>query len=84
MMAAKGQISEDVVYKVAGSIGLDLDRLKRDMAAPEIERAVKANLALAKALEIHGTPGFIIGEQIVPGAIDLDALKNLIEEARKG
>ena len=84
MMAAKGQITEDVVYKVAGSIGLDLDRLKRDMAAPEIERAVKANLALAKALEIHGTPGFIIGEHIVPGAIDLDALKNLIEEVRKG
>ena len=84
MMAAKGQISEDVVYKVAGSVGLDLDRLKRDMAAPEIERALKANLALATALDIRGTPGFIIGEHIVPGAIDLDALKNLIEEVRKG
>jgi protein-disulfide isomerase len=84
MMAAKGQITEDVVYKVAGSVGLDLDRLKRDMAAPEIERAVKANLALASALDIRGTPGFIIGEHIVPGAIDLDALKNLIEEARGG
>ena len=84
MMAAKGQISEDVVYKVAGSVGLDLDRLKRDMAAPEIEGALKANLALATALDIRGTPGFIIGEHIVPGAIDLDALKNLIEEVRKG
>ena len=84
MMGTKGQITDEVVYQVAGSIGLDVDRLKRDMAAPDIEQAVKANLALAKALDIHGTPGFIIGEHIVPGAIDLDALKDLVAGARKG
>ena len=84
MMATKGQITNDVVYQVAASVGLDVDRLKRDMAAPEIDQAVKANLALATALDIHGTPGFIIGDHIVPGAIDLDALKNLIAEVRKG
>jgi protein-disulfide isomerase len=84
MMATKGQITDDVVYQVAGSVGLDVDRLKRDMATPEIEQALKANLALASALEIRGTPGFIIGEHIVPGAIDLDALKNLVADARKG
>ena len=84
MMATKGQITNDVVYQVAASVGLDVDRLKRDMAAPEIDQAVQANLALATALDIHGTPGFIIGDHIVPGAIDLDALKNLIAEVRKG
>jgi protein-disulfide isomerase len=84
MMATKGQITEDVVYQIAGSVGLDVEQLKRDMTAPEIERAVKANLALANALDIRGTPGFIIGEHIVPGAIDLDALKNLVADARKG
>jgi len=84
MMATKGQITDEVVYRVAGSVGLDVDRLKRDMTSPEIDQAVKANLALADALDIHGTPGFIIGDHIVPGAIDLDALKNLVAEARKG
>jgi protein-disulfide isomerase len=84
MMATKGQITDEVVYQVAGSVGLDVDRLKRDMTAPEIEQAVKANLALAKALDIRGTPGFIIGEHVVPGAIDLDALKELVADARKG
>jgi len=83
MMATKGQITDDVIYKVAASVGLDVDRLKRDMAAPEIERALKANLALANALDIRGTPGFIIGDHIVPGAIDLDALKDLVASARK-
>ena len=84
MMATKGQITDDVVYQVAGSVGLDVDRLKRDMATPEIDRALKANLALANALDIRGTPGFIIGDHIVPGAIDLDALKDLVASARKG
>jgi protein-disulfide isomerase len=84
MMATKGQITNDVVYQVAASVGLDVDRLKRDMAAPDIDQAVKSNLALATALDIRGTPGFIIGDHIVPGAIDLDALKSMIAEARKG
>jgi protein-disulfide isomerase len=83
MMATKGQITEDTIYKVAGSVGIDVDRLKKDMAAPEIAQAVKANLALADALNIHGTPGFIIGNHIVPGALDLDALKDMIADARK-
>jgi protein-disulfide isomerase len=83
MMGAKGQIGEETVYKIAGSVGLDLDQLKRDMAAPEIEQALKANLALAEALNIRGTPGFIIGNHIVPGALDLDALKNMIADARR-
>jgi protein-disulfide isomerase len=83
MMGTKGQITEDTVYKVANSVGLDVDRLKQDMTAPEIEQALKANLALADALNIRGTPGFIIGNHITPGALDLDALKDLIAEARK-
>jgi protein-disulfide isomerase len=83
MMAAKGQINEEAVYRIAGSIGLDVDRLKRDMTNPEIERALNANRSLAKALEIRGTPGFIIGDRIIPGAIDLDALKTMVADARK-
>src|SRR5271169_7217142 len=84
MMATKGQITEETVYKVAGSVGLDVERLKQDMSAPDIAQALKTNLALADALNIRGTPGFIVGKHIVPGAIDLDALRNMVAEARKG
>jgi protein-disulfide isomerase len=84
MMATKGQITEETIYKVAGSVGLDVDRLKQDMTAPDIAQALKANLTLADALNIHGTPGFIVGEHIVPGAIDLDALRKMVADARKG
>src|SRR6266446_7115272 len=83
LMALKGQIDEAALYRVASSVGLDVDRLKRDMAAPDIDRMLKANIALAGALDIRGTPGFVIGNEIVPGAISLDSLKQLIATARR-
>jgi protein-disulfide isomerase len=82
-MATKGQITDETVYKVAGSVGLDVDLLKQDMSAPEIGQSLKANVALADALNIRGTPGFIVGNHIVPGAIDLEALRNMVADARK-
>ena len=83
MMSARGQITDDTVYQVAGSVGLDVGRLKRDMATPEIAQQLKTNLELADALQIRGTPAFIVGDRVVPGAIDLDALKTMIADARK-
>jgi protein-disulfide isomerase len=41
-----------------------------------------ANSKLAEALDIRGTPGFVIGDEIVPGAVSLDALKQLIDASR--
>lgn len=83
MMAAHGQITDDTVYQIAGSVGLDVDELKRDMTAPAIDRELKANLKLADTLDIHGTPAFIVGDRIVPGAVELDALKTMVSDARK-
>jgi len=83
MMALKGQIDDAAVFAVAASVGLDIPRLKRDMQDPAIGRQIDANYALADALGIDGTPGFVIGDQIVPGAIGLDDLKQLIAATRK-
>ena len=82
MMATSGQITDDTVYQVAGAVGLDVDRLKRDMSSPQIDAVLKANHALAEALDITGTPGFVIGDQIVPGAIELSSLRDLVARAR--
>jgi protein-disulfide isomerase len=82
LMGFKGEMDEAALFKVASSVGLDVARLKRDMAAPDIDRMLKANLSLATALDIRGTPGFVIGDEIVPGAISLGDLKQLIEKAR--
>jgi len=83
LMLLKGQINEAGVLKTAESVGLDVERLKRDMASPEIDRALQTNTELAEAVDIRGTPGFVIGNEIVPGAIDLATLKQMIANARR-
>jgi protein-disulfide isomerase len=83
MMTLKGQINEAAVFKTAESVGVVVERLKRDIASPEVARALKANTDLAEALDIRGTPAFVIGDEIVPGAIDLASLKQMIATARK-
>jgi protein-disulfide isomerase len=84
MMATKGEaeITDQVVLSVAQSVGLDLDKLKTDMQAPEINAIIKHNYQLATALGIEGTPGIVIGNQIANGAADLAALKRMIASAR--
>jgi len=82
LMESKGTLTESGVLEVAGRIGLDLARLKADMADRTIQVAIDRNLALARALNINGTPGFVVGEQIAPGAIDLATMERLIRDAR--
>jgi protein-disulfide isomerase len=83
MMAIKGSFDEAKIYEVADSVGLDLSRLKRDMTAPQITAELKANFDLAHALGARGTPTFIIGQEIIPGAIDGATFDHLIATARK-
>ena len=51
-MSLKGQMDDAVIFKTAASVGLDVERLKRDMEAPDIERALKATRNLAEQLDI--------------------------------
>jgi protein-disulfide isomerase len=82
MMNTGGHIDEAAIYKVAASVGLDVDRLKQDMKSPDIDKQLKTNLDLGSALDLSGTPSFIVGDTIVPGAIGPDELKQLIASAR--
>lgn len=66
----------------ASQIGLDPDQLEQDMESDEVAEAIEANYQLASALGIEGTPAFVIGENLVPGAVDKGRLEELINEAR--
>ncbi|MGO8914338.1 MAG: DsbA family protein [Stellaceae bacterium] len=83
MMATKGEINPEVILRVASSVGVDVDKAKAEMNAPEIDALIKRNYALAEALDIQGTPAFIVGDTLVPGATDIDRLRQLIADARK-
>ena len=82
MMAFRGQLSDAEIFRMAGEAGLDLAKLKTDMEAPKVAAVLHANLALANKLGIDGTPGFVIGGELVPGAISLDSLRHLVQAAR--
>lgn len=83
MMAVKGHVTDDVVLQVAARAGVDVAKAKAAMAAPEIDALIKSNYALADALDIQYTPAFIIGDQLVPGATDIEQLRELVAAARK-
>ena len=74
--------AEPVLRREAERVGLDWARLKRDMEDPSIQRRIDANNQLAQALQIQGTPAMVVGETLVPGAVDLAALERLVAEAR--
>ena len=57
---------------------------RRWMKRPEIADQIERNHALARDLGIRGTPAFVIGTDIVPGAIDLDTMRSLVAKARRG
>ena len=82
LLARKGHLDSAAIDDVAKSVGLDLDALHKDMEGPEIADEITQNRDLAASLDIRGTPGFVIGGQILPGASSLDELKKAVADAR--
>ena len=80
MMKAKGRLSKSRVLKFAANSGYDVDDLQKTMKTPRIDAILKKTYILAKALDINGTPAFVIGDKVIRGAIDLETLKSLVSQ----
>lgn len=84
LMTARGKLDEEQVLNIAVSVGLDADTVKAGMNDARVETEIQHNMALAQALDINGTPAFVVGDEFVPGAIDRAAFDELIKNARGG
>ena len=84
LLASHTDMTKDEILKIAVSVGLNAKRLEADMADPKWQAVIDKNRALAQELGISGTPGFIVGNELVPGALDLNGLKELIARAGQG
>jgi protein-disulfide isomerase len=84
LLASHVDMTLDEILKIAVGVGLDAKRLEADMGNPEWQAVIDKNRALAHELGISGTPGFIVGTELVPGALDLNGLKELIARAGQG
>jgi protein-disulfide isomerase len=83
LMTGTANIDEGVVKAAALKLGLDWSRLQRDMEDSAIKDRLDANLKLAHQLSIQGTPAYVIGEQLLPGAVSLADLQDTVAQARK-
>ncbi len=86
MMGMQGRATEPSVLSVARDIGLDIDKLRADMEAPEVNEHIQTSMELARALGFSGTPSFVVGDELVPGFVEADVLLEqvlTVRESRK-
>ena len=83
LMGLKGNFDENKLFAIATEVGLDIARLKKDMALRSVQGILDDTKDLAQNLSITGTPAIIIGSNIIRGAIGKERLKVLIAATRK-
>ena len=82
LMQNNGRANEASVLRIAKELGMDTDQLVRDMDAPEVAAHIQTSMQLTQALNLNGTPAFIFGDQLVPGAIEFEQMQALVAEIR--
>lgn len=83
LMATKGRINGAKALEVAKEAGADVERLKKDMDSAQTKAVIEETVALGDRLGLTGTPAFILGDEVVFGAVGAPALKQKIESVRK-
>ncbi len=82
MMTYRGQVNHASIMNAADEAGLDLAQLKQDMNSPETTAIITRTRSAAAALSINGTPGLVIGDTVIPGAIGIEELQTVINRER--
>ncbi len=82
LMGARGRVNEQAVMDLAADVGLDLDKLRTDMDAPEVDAHIEVSHQLAQSLGFTGTPSFVVGDARAPGLIEASQLREMVENAR--
>jgi protein-disulfide isomerase len=83
LLGGRGGADKTRALAVAKEVGLDMSRLERDMGSDEVKQTIEENMKLAEALGVSGTPSYVVGEEVVVGAVGLDALREKIGAERK-
>lgn len=79
MMKHSGAFTPEAIEAMAVEAKLDIDQLRKDMDDPEIIEQLRNNHRLAQKLKIEGTPAFILGDQLIPGAVPIEDLQEAIQ-----
>jgi protein-disulfide isomerase len=82
LLGGRGQADKAKALAVAKEIGLDMARIEKDLKSDEVTASIAENMKLAEALGLNGTPSYVIGNDVVVGAVGLTALGDKIKAAR--
>jgi protein-disulfide isomerase len=83
LLSSRGQVGKAQALAVAKELGADMDKLNKDAASPNIQQGFEETEELAKSLMMNGTPSYVIGEEVVIGAVGYGELKAKIENVKK-
>ena len=82
LLGGRGQADKAWALAVAKDIGLDMARLEKDLKSDEVTQSIAESMKLAEALGLNGTPSYVVGNDVVIGAVGLAALGEKIKAAR--
>jgi protein-disulfide isomerase len=82
MFETPGKVTHERTVAIVRSSGLDEMKTARDLNSPALKAEIKKNLDLGRALGLTGTPSYVVGNQILAGAVGLDQLKDAVAAAR--
>ena len=83
MFEQPGKVARERTIAMVRTAGLNEVRTAKDLNAPAVKAEIKKNLELGRALGLTGTPSYIVGNQILSGAVGYDKLKEAVAQARK-
>jgi protein-disulfide isomerase len=84
LLGGRGQADKARAVAVAKEVGMDMSRLDKDMVSDEAKVSIEESLKLAETLGLNGTPSYIVGDEVVVGAVGLEALRSKVAMARCG
>ena len=82
LFSARGQVNKTVALAAAGDLGLNPMTLELELGSENVARTIQTSYELARALNITGTPTYILGTDVIPGAIGADELRRRIANMR--
>lgn len=83
VMESRGRVNGERAMAVAKEMGLDLAKLRKDVESEEVKAAIRENVELGDKLGLTGTPAFVIGDEVVFGAVGLEPLRKNVASVRQ-
>jgi protein-disulfide isomerase len=83
LMESRGRVNGERAMAVAKEMGVDMARLQKDVDGPEVKAAIQENVVLGDKLGLTGTPAFVVGDEVISGAVGLEPMRKTVAGVRQ-